>query len=200
VGVGYHYFLRDVAFTLCDTWGPYVSATALLYPGSSTDGEVEEEDPFASASSSNARETALQCGALASRLLTYLIKHAHDEDAEILKDNIRSIGALIQLWSVKPTDGTQSATINGAAAAAAPAPAAKSKSAPSHTIGSHRSSKSDHDSQPLFLSQLALGSVMSLLTVEAAPTGGAHAAKTSRGTEGVKKRLAGLSIVQVTVE
>ena len=38
---------------------------------------------------------------------------------------------------------------------------------------------------------------MSLLTVVAGPTGGAFATAKSKGTEGVKKRLAGLIILQV---
>jgi hypothetical protein len=43
--------------------------------------------------------------------------------------------------------------------------------------------------------ELDLSPIVSLLQTEAAPTGGAHAAQSSKGSEGVRKRLAGIQLL-----
>ena len=67
VGVGYHYFVRDVVFTLCDSWAFYYVQSTI------------NNDPQITA------------------LLSYLIKHAYSDVTNVLNENIKSIGALTRL-------------------------------------------------------------------------------------------------------
>ena len=131
VGVGYHYLLRDVVFTLCDSWQEEIST------------KLPQRD----------REYKNSLYIQLSQLLTFLLQHTYNENNSVLIENIRSIGALIRLFTT---------------------------------------SDENH-----FSSFISLIPVLSLLTVVAGPTGGAFAASKSKGTEGVKKRLAGLIILQV---
>jgi NUC194 domain len=131
VGEGYHYFLRDVVFTICDSWSVPLSGDYSDDPG----GGIQD-----------ATHTRV------AQLTSYLIKHAYNETAEVLKANVRSIGALVRLFKVP-------------------------KGMKGH---------------------IALRPVVSLLTVEAGPTGGANASAKSKGSEGVRKRLTGLSLLQVS--
>ena len=132
-GTGYHYFLRDVVFTLCDSW-----AMAISPPESF-------ESPMGLGLD---RNIIVQI----SKLMSYLIEHLYCETAEVIKENIRSIGALYRLF--KGPKGSSGFTVR-------------------------------------------LGPVMVLLTTEAGPTGGANATTKSKGSEGVRKRLAGLLLLQV---
>ena len=131
IGDGYHYFLRDVVFTLCDSWGQVLSNI--------------EENPFG--------DVAEQYTQI-SRLISYLIRHSYNDEADVLKENVQSIGALVRLFKDPP------------------------------------GGKGLH---------LSLAPVADFLTVEAGPTGGANATAKSKGSEGVRKRLAGLSILKVRV-
>lgn len=131
IGDGYHYFLRDVVFTLCDSWGQVLSNT--------------EEDPFGGIGDQYTQ---------VSRLISHLIKHSYNDESDVLKENVQSIGALVRLFKDPP------------------------------------GGKGLH---------LSLAAVAELLTVDAGPTGGANAAAKSKGSEGVRKRLAGLSILKVRV-
>ena len=133
VSTGYHYFLRDVVFTLCDSW-----ARAISPPDSIQAPKGQELD----------KDIIVQI----SKLISYLIKHSYCETAEVVKENIKSIGALYRLF--KGSKGSTGFTVS-------------------------------------------LGPVMVLLTVEAGPTGGANATAKSKGSEGVRKRLAGLLLLQV---
>ena len=132
IGSGYHYLLRDVVFTLCDSWKENILINFIQK-------DIEYKKNIF-------RQV--------SQLLSYLIKYTYSEDSIVLVENIRSIGALVQLF----TDSTD-------------------------------------NSFHLFFS---LAPVLSLLSVVAGPTGGAFASSKSKGTEGVKKRLAGLTILQVS--
>ena len=133
VNTGYHYFLRDVVFTLCDSW-----ARAISPPDSTQAPKGQGLD----------KDIIVQI----SKLISYLIKHSYCETADVVKENIKSIGALYRLF--KGSKGSTGFTVS-------------------------------------------LGPVMVLLTVEAGPTGGANATAKSKGSEGVRKRLAGLLLLQV---
>ena len=133
VSTGYHYFLRDVVFTLCDSW-----ATAISHPDSIQSPKGPGLD----------KDIIVQI----SKFISYLIKHSYCEASEVVKENIKSIGALYRLF--KGSKGSTGFTVS-------------------------------------------LGPVMVLLTVEAGPTGGANATAKSKGSEGVRKRLAGLLLLQV---
>ena len=101
------------------------------------------------------RDTAVPsdyCTQQATLLLTYLLEHAFDADADVLRENLLSIKALLSLWI----------------------PAVRTAA-------------------PL---QLRLHPMVDLLMTVHSSTGGAHAAASSRGSEGVRRRLAGLEIVQ----
>jgi hypothetical protein len=148
VGTGYHYFLRDVVFTLCDSWALSIS------PSSSSSTSSSSSSSFPSSSTDQQgldRNIIVQI----SQLISYLIKHSYCDTAEVVKENIKSVGALYRLFK----GSTGSTGYTGFTVSLAP--------------------------------------VMVLLTVEAGPTGGANATAKSKGSEGVRKRLAGLLILQV---
>lgn len=144
VGTGYHYFLRDVVFTLCDSWA------LSIFPCSSS-----STSSSASSFPNDLKGLDRNVMAQISQLVSYLIKHSYCETAEVVKENIKSIGALYRLFK----GSTGSTGSSGFTVSFAP--------------------------------------VMVLLTVEAGPTGGANATAKSKGSEGVRKRLAGLLILQV---
>ena len=147
VGTGYHYFLRDVVFTLCDSWALSISPSS---SSSSSSSSSASSSSFSYPKDQQGldRNIILQI----SQLISYLIKHSYCDTAEIVKENIKSIGALYRLF--KGSNGSTGFTVS-------------------------------------------LAPVMVLLTVEAGPTGGANATAKSKGSEGVRKRLAGLLILQV---
>jgi NUC194 domain len=153
VGTGYHYFLRDVVFTLCDSWALSISPSPS--PSSSSSSSFSSSSSSSSSfpsSSTDQQGLDRNITAQTSQLISYLIKHSYCDTAEIVKENIKSVGALYRLFNGS-TDST------------------------GFTV--------------------SLAPVMVLLTVEAGPTGGANATAKSKGSEGVRKRLAGLLLLQV---
>jgi hypothetical protein len=86
----YHYFLRDVVFNFCDTW--------LLSSSSSS-------------SSLNDNDINSDCQFKAYQFLSYLIKVAYDNNSDILRENIKSIGTLIRLW-LGNSNNTNDSSIN----------------------------------------------------------------------------------------
>ena len=146
VGKGYHYFLRDVVFTLFDSWGNSLN-------NSNNENNDDNIDHFNNDNNNNNDNDSdsNNIDKKIIQLINHILKHTYSDQTNILSENIKSIGALTKILK-NPWDGP-------------------------------------------FLN---FGPILSLLTVLAGPTGGAYASASSKGTEGVKKRLAGLSILKVS--
>ena len=111
VGTGYHYYLRDVVFTFCDTW------------------KLVQPDAFTISA--------------ASRFLSHILQVAYSDDNITHLENKRSVCALIKTW-----------------------------------IGGGKASS---------ILTLDMSSISTMISAEAAPTGGAHAKPSSKGSESVKQ-------------
>jgi hypothetical protein len=151
----YNYVLRDVVFTLVDSWPDAL--------------EKAEDDPFNNPSTGGGASSPLPYRNVTESVtafLSYMLRHvyplSHDNlSADVVKDNLKSVCALINLW-----------------------------------VGARGEAGDGHDNPNFIRNGLDLSHIVELISVsDAAPTGGAHAKATSKGTINVRRRLCGLQIL-----
>jgi hypothetical protein len=147
----YNYVLRDVVFTLVDSWSDAL--------------EKAEDDPFNNPTAITPLPYRTVTESVTA-FLSYMLRHVYPLNndslsADVVKDNLKSVCALIALW----------------------------------VRGNQMNTNSDSNTN-FIRGGLDLSHIVQLISVsDAAPTGGAHAKATSKGTINVRRRLCGLQIL-----